>query len=1562
MHLEEFVYDPIKRVKKKSSVNEQNDSSDEEPDLQSKRPRDHDTEERNSRLVVAIGFTAFFIAFVVMVLSWVLYGRHNNGTFLALGIVMIFIWIFIGFCIYWGLKTLKNIKKRRVPSTILSSMVFFVSMFLTGYCVVCCMMLIFYKPIHYDYLIGLFTHKEKWNTNMPTSNFDEGWSQNKAIIIAITILLLVLAGCFLFFSYAASSVSYKRFNKIRDSLYFALILITISSWGGLYWSRESFEKLDFINNKDAEYQVNFMKILTIVALVFAFLNALVNLAKIKWTYFIMSFLAIILLCMIVVCSAATWREVRLEQFRERADTGSQSCITTMYTIHETRINTWCNVNGGKYLNQPITCGKAFLATRWEGAQLGEIRSLNPACCLSAKHYYIWPYMMMAFFGTILMIATAMASMFNLYLSDSTFFMGSFKKRITTNDYLGLGILIGFNLLLGLIFFIARIQDPAIHSRAAYYNSFLMPESHLISGWQTVPEKLLNQTNPPRTTSSSIGSVCFSYDMNILPASNFDRTSRMCSEPEGCVIRFAAALLDNAKFFLNNDNSSITSLQQNKYVFFPNCAQNISDYIMFTGTQSEVKKVLDSIKICPKSTVDMPRIMIYKDQVPITSLGLDGLTPSESVSDNESNQDYSLCGRAFSDVSCQALPCKLTKPLDSQLVYRTLKGRLYYVNNGQITFSLPNTVRITASDSAGEIPASVKIYQNGLFSIEKVALYRDVPYILRLKFVDMSQEFLTSEVDIVIGSKYGDEPSAQIIRLNTADGVICPPGSKVDCIREKRTKFGSITVIVNDGSSLASSSNNKRLSGVRLIILQGMVYQGKELYQAVTDLKGVALFNNVPYGSYAIVAIKEGYKPSIQFISLQETNLNPSPFSLNPAVADFDIKVIAEMIITSSDYDLILQMKNANGDECEVSPYSKYCPYSFHASDISTGPGEESIILKKLSVATYNAFVQQSPPYDPKCSSNEFMKANAYHYGAASIDWRHVQSTTDIPIYRGMIKPRLASGTLSNELTLVEQLMSSVQPTQLIESLAQSRVEKIVVSSDGVPLPVSQQYKQDTNFIEKDRRLDNNKTDIIRKNTTKYNFLLCSNPPIGASSCLNGTSFISDNTKVKKLALVDYYTDSSESKNHIEVYRDRTDFRNGTKQDTCLELTQSTFVEVNKQMKISKFLLNESNPDSSIKQNSTSQYDTTYSNRSREMTSSMTFNLTRPNNLIQTLVEHSKSMIDDNKESNDYRLVNTTSKVGLVDIVSVTSKSMNKTATLISNDGRVDEKLAYHNGSKGEIFKIVYERDYKYFNNTTNLDYYSVIEHQTGYVKKREVRMGNYKETKNPAMFNYFNYSEVNATEYEEYKLDQNPSPGLPDKEWQNNTSRNYTISYSSDAGVELTSCNVFNETSREKLTNDSTTIERVNVNKTCGYKNGSSVLVYNRSYIQVSNISGTLAFANNTNLTIDVTYANGTDERFYLRQNTGTRDPTQRPTRILVTNRDVNSHLQDGAGISPVVNVGGKYIWVSCFTGFGDASVIFINSIQNEKPDLTSCENKIKTERPKYTVEKLKEAVSTFDG
>lgn len=59
-------------------------------------------------------------------------------------------------------------------------------------------------------------------------------------------------------------------------------------------------------------------------------------------------------------------------------------------------------------------------------------------------------------------------------------------------------------------------------------------------------------------------------------------------------------------------------------------------------------------------------------------------------------------------------------------------------------------------------------------------------------------------------------------------------------------------------------------------------------------------------------------------------------------------------------------------------------------------------------------------------------------------------------------------------------------------------------------------------------------------------------------------------------------------------------------------------------------------------------------------------------------------------------------------------------------------------------------------------------------------------------------------------------------------------------------------------------------------------------------------------------------------------------------------------------SVGANYLLISCFTGFGTASLINVNMITDTVPSMDACRTRLSAERPNYTVERLRDRVNQY--
>lgn len=1077
----------------------------ERQELVTGEPRYIEDEIRNTTIAAILGAVAAVLSLIAMIMMWFLYYRHRNDSFLTHGIVMIFVFLFAAGCAVWALGASSALKAGRQPNSLFTLIIFLVSLTAMGYCLVMSMWLIYYRSIHYDYIIGVFAAGKDGERFHSGWGFDDVWKQNRRMLYWIVIFTLISGICFALIAYTAASAVWNKYQLVRFGLYYALAWMTLAAWLCLYWIPEAYDRAGFVQNDDAVFAVKGLKVLAIVALVVAFLNMIVNLIKTKVGYFIFGLITAGLFIILVCFAAPLWRQVRREQLQEVNDGANVSCQITQYSVHESDLDSWCGYFGGKYQPSGTTCGKENLVTRWENSDNpAEVRSLNPGCCLYAKHANVWPFMMLALWALVLLIATGIAMVCNFYLADTTEYLTNANKSLGIGDYLAIFVILALSIGWG-IYFIARKSKNTnqIYTRSSYINSYNDPKLNTVDGWTQVPSAILAQSNPGRIDQPSTAAVCYPYDTATLPVPAFQTAGAACADSATCTIRVALALFDGAKFQVGNIGTANRAFGDNRFVFFPQCAVGMSDFIMFSGNQDQIKTALSNIQVCPASVVSQPNIQVYSDQVKANTLNNAGLVTGEVSTNAAANMNTAACSTGFTTASCATTPsCKYRAPLTSQLVARTLKGRFYYIANGQKRYDVPNTVGFTANDASGSIGTLPQLFNDGVFSISGLPLYKAAPYKLRLAITDSSNTFLPSFQDIIVDSKYGtDQISAGEIRLNTRDGSVCLPFTNATCIAAQQTSRGSITTIVQDGGAAVASSNNARLTAATVNLYQYHVMNGNVLAAGNTDTNGVVSFTNLPYHAYTLIATKTGYNPNPQYVDLQSPTLSPKPFTLIPTVTDYDTKVVAEMVTPATDFDLLLQMRNVDGKECEVSPYSKYCPYTYHTNDVTTGPGEESIVVKKLSVATYNAFVRQAPPYDAACKTPGFIKENAYHL-AAPINWNHLQGSAQVKIAPAMINALTLFGGSTVSKNFEELVFASFTPAPVVETDDQAKAIKTVIRANGTALATGSQYTSTSYFISSDKG-----TTVSEAHTPVapiLTFVTCPSPPAGATNCLKGT--------------------------------------------------------------------------------------------------------------------------------------------------------------------------------------------------------------------------------------------------------------------------------------------------------------------------------------------------------------------------------------------------------------------------------------------------------------------------
>lgn len=383
---------------------------------------------------------------------------------------------------------------------------------------------------------------------------------------------------------------------------------------------------------------------------------------------------------------------------------------------------------------------------------------------------------------------------------------------------------------------------------------------------------------------------------------------------------------------------------------------------------------------------------------------------------------------------------------------SLKGRLYYIKDGQRRYDLA-PINFYAVESGGKrVGTGGTLLNDGVFIINNIPRYRQ--YITKITVVieaAKSTQFLNKNVEVVIDPTQVGEISAGEIRLDTADGLICNVGD-TNCLNSKPQLSGSVQVIINDGATSLSSSVVNRLSEAFVKLANNHVADGDQVASITTDKNGYAIMNDIKYGPYTVIISKLGYLPRQILIDVQEPLVNLGSVTLDPTSGSTDSKIVADMKGGQSDLDLIVQMKSDKGNLCEITPWNKYCPWSSHLRDVTSGSGEEVVSVRRLAVANYNAYVKQAGVYQSTCKASDVIRSA--HTQQVRLSWKtlasHKQGNLARPISAELVSTRtLLSGAPINSIQ--EQLYFSYPRFLPVETDTMANLTRIAYTRAGVPL-------------------------------------------------------------------------------------------------------------------------------------------------------------------------------------------------------------------------------------------------------------------------------------------------------------------------------------------------------------------------------------------------------------------------------------------------------------------------------------------------------------------------------
>jgi hypothetical protein len=888
-------------------------------DLLTGEPRYVEDEIRNSHFAKIFGILGLIYAIIACVLTWVLYGRDRNRTFLWHGIWTVILIVLFILAIVWGFAAASAVKAGRQPSTIFAAIIFIGSLILISYLLVESVWLILYRKIHFDYLVGLSTDQQAWNSRMPDNkSFEDGWRQNRKMIwwtVLFNFASVVMLG---FIAYAARSVTWNRYNLARATLYLALIMMALSGWLMIYWVEEAYEYRKPLPNYFLGNLLSTIKAWGIIALVLAFLNAVVNFFQHKISYFILALTEIALIIAMVLTVGVVLRDVRQTAFSGLFPGG---CTTTLYSIHEKELNDrWCSV-GGKYLPADQVCRKVDLVVRWEGNN--EIRSLNPGCCASSSYYFLYPFMLVGYWTLVCIASTAVAVGCNLYIADTNEYLTATNRSKGLIDFLGLALVIAM-IIAWAIYILARNRNKIEYPPNPNFAAYNDPWNNRIPGFDLVPDAIKVNANNTNPILYNDGCIAFNNSGSVYPTFN---PNANCSDPNTCVLRLAILFQDAISRFPTN-GGSVPGSTTNREQFFPGCTSSLNDYIFYYGTEQQLRTLLENLRICPRATgATTSSFLMYVDQVPRANLQPNGQLNNETAVPNVvTNVDAANCGQGYATATSCVGSCQIARTVSQFTDLTPIKGRLYFLQNGTRNYNIHSQVGLTAYNRNDQIGGPSTLYEQGLFTILNIPRYSSNFYVATVDINDALGVFLRKKVDVIVPQAGSSTPeiSAGFIRLDTKDGNVCAANDTA-CINNQTLQIGNIQGSVRDGTGEFASPSSPALDGASVQLIRWHQVAGPTFASTTAGSNGNFNFNNIPYDSYSVLVNKTGFNPIVNKLDLQEPNLIVAPIILRPLVEIWDMRVTAQINDPNVDFDLNMMARSDRGAECTVNPTNKTAP-------------------------------------------------------------------------------------------------------------------------------------------------------------------------------------------------------------------------------------------------------------------------------------------------------------------------------------------------------------------------------------------------------------------------------------------------------------------------------------------------------------------------------------------------------------------------------------------------------------------------------------------------------------
>ena len=938
--------------------------------------------ENDGKTLLISGCLGGSSSLVGSILSWFKFAMVGGSYLLIVSLsltlcsILFFLSALFGWQVYLKEKKQDEEEERqfRKRSKWITILGFFLSVVCCVFLAVSGLVLVYYKFIHFNYLMAAEYTGENENSKNEGANFPGAWTTDRRILITISVLLFFSAFCYGINSFSYWNISKSNSINVERILFsvsglFAMIFgVLAARFAKISTERESLHSSmeDIFNESEMSRLFWFLFIYTILLMIAHFVNFFKN----KLGFFSIG------LILLVFCFFFSLKvSYNLRFLRLKISPGNDitvSCISGADKLHEDEFYSDCK----KYLSDKNTCPYQLDLQEWE--KESKVRQVNPICARNMRVMMLWPvlissiYSMVSFLFTFIMVYCSFYFWSNpqsLNLEESLSFEMEDDYRRRGNSPPGSKL-------------VDRVETACLIVAFLwfFFGSFYYFTYHNLS-----PRKEKPQPIEKRMSKNSF----FGFGASEAPIDNPQDYEGFQKLPEDKYLEFVGGeekckpyrsdmmvslgspsscpfykctyrlfiLAESMEIF--ESNVKVEGKNSIRTTIFPGAKNSMDGYIFIWGRLDELSSRLQTLKFCPLVFNRLLSLFFYVEQVDYYSLAKDGLKDTER-SDQPILSDSSTHGFPEDFQSAAGIVCKNNYPCKYSNFIEPSVGK----SRVNLEFRAKSANGDYALiDSRISQDLKIEIFHNGsLYSSLKPGSFGsgteystvlEVPtpstymYVALVKIEDTRQNrYLRSELQVEVTM----DPSLEVMKtvyLILPNGGGCLGDSDFEACVGASQERGKARVSFETIDALT----NELVGGITLNLMAGFSIERKPIFSDFTKYDGKLEAGEYQYGLYSVASDFRKYRREITDIIIDGQKSVYQIFLIPKTESQMDIRLAVHKEVRQ--VSLRLDFESRQGKKCYLSELNKECSYSsFKGTAPHDRKGTDLVSIQSLTDSVY----------------------------------------------------------------------------------------------------------------------------------------------------------------------------------------------------------------------------------------------------------------------------------------------------------------------------------------------------------------------------------------------------------------------------------------------------------------------------------------------------------------------------------------------------------------------------------------------------------------------------------